>query len=129
MKPESAERLARMTRNLEQARQRAEAIQAELRDARYSATSEDRMVTVTVTAGGQLADVEINPRAMGGGVTDSEQLGASIVEAAHAATAEAAEQMNERLRPFLGDSFDADAVLRGEGDFDDMIYGARERMR
>ncbi|MGY4098713.1 YbaB/EbfC family nucleoid-associated protein [Nocardia sp. R16R-3T] len=97
----------------EQRAQLAE-VRRQLDAARYSATSPDGLVEVTVDTAGILADVRFTAAAMR---STTEQLGRSVTEAGRAAARRAQEQTRQMLAPVAAA---ADAIP----DLPDLIPGA-----
>lgn len=94
-------RLADYARRVEAIQQQAEETQARLRTLRARTTSADQAVTVDMAPGGRLERLTLSPEAMQYG---PERLAALITDTIRQAHGAVAEQMQETMRPLIGDS-------------------------
>jgi DNA-binding protein YbaB len=90
----------RFEQQLQQAKQKADAIGAAFRESRSVAQSPDGAVAVVVASGGRIEEIQLTPKAMDLGHT---ALGRTIMETLRRAQVDAARKMEETMRPLLGD--------------------------
>jgi len=95
-------------------REQLGAVQRQLADVRQTATSEDGLVTVTVSASGTLVDLAIADNAYRS--LHPVDLAAVIVRVTAEATAKVAKAACEVLAPVLPSDTDPAALLRGTAD-------------
>ena len=98
-------------------REQLGAVQRSLATVRETATSDDGLVAVTVSASGTLVALQINDDAYR--VLRPAELAALIVRTTAEATARAGRQASEVLAPVLPAETDPDALLRGTADLSD----------
>lgn len=102
MEPGAGERrLADYMRRVGEIQTRAEETQAQLKALRAHVTSPDRVVTVEMAPGGRLERLTLSPEASRYGPN---QLAEVITETIRRGHAEVAEQMQDTMRPLIGDS-------------------------
>lgn len=94
-------RLADYTRRVAAIQEQAEETQARLKALRTRTTSADQSVTVEMAPGGRVERLSLSPQAMQHG---PDRLAALITETIRQAHGEVAQQMQETLRPLIGDS-------------------------
>ncbi|WP_260188922.1 YbaB/EbfC family nucleoid-associated protein [Actinophytocola gossypii] len=94
-------RLADYMRRVGEIQARAEETQAQLKALRAHVTSPDRVVTVEMAPGGRLERLTLSQDATRYG---PQQLAAVITETIRRGHAEVAEQMQDTMRPLIGDS-------------------------
>ncbi|GAA3850319.1 YbaB/EbfC family nucleoid-associated protein [Saccharothrix violaceirubra] len=92
--------LADFEQQLQQARQRIEAVNAAFRAARTTSTSRDGAVTVTVASGGRIESLRLTPKAIELGYAT---LAATITDTIRTAQVGAARMIEDAVRPVLGD--------------------------
>jgi DNA-binding protein YbaB len=95
-------------------REQLGAVQRRLATVSETVTSEDGLVTVTVSASGTLAELEIAEHAYR--ALRPNQLAATIIRATAEATAKATRVAGAVLAPVLPSDTDPDALLRGTAD-------------
>jgi DNA-binding protein YbaB len=79
--------------------QRAEQAQAQIKQMRAHASSQDGTVSVTLAPGGRLENLTLTPQALGHG---HQRLATLITETIRAGHAAAAQQMREVMEPLVG---------------------------
>lgn len=94
-------RLAEYLSRVGEIQQRADETQAQLKTLRAQVSSPDRSVSVEMAPGGRLERLSLTPQAMQYG---PEQLAALISETIRKGHAAVAEQMQDTMRPLVGDS-------------------------
>lgn len=92
--------LADYERNTERMQAQVSEAQNAFTATRAQASSPDGAVTVTVAAGGRIEGLQLTPKAMDLGHT---RLGSTIIETIRRAQIDAAQQIEQAMRPVLGD--------------------------
>lgn len=87
-------------RKASEMQQQLEQSQEAMANARSEASSDDGTVTVTVAGGGSIQSIDLTPKALELGHT---KLASTIMSTIHKAQAQAAREVQESMRPLLGD--------------------------
>ncbi len=100
MREDVERKLAQLGALAERKQQQADEIQGQLAGLRVSRRSGDGLLTATVTANGQLVDLQIDDRALRNG----RELAASLLNVVFQASSDAARQVQELTAPLLADT-------------------------